>query len=60
MLGYAEVVLACQSFYDALLNLNVTIRTDHHLTAAMRVAVQLGSGDRWRWTRRRWKGNISP
>ena len=44
-LPYAEVVTACQSLYDAIVNDTVTIRTHSALTAAMRGAVKLGSGD---------------
>jgi hypothetical protein len=60
LLKYGEVTVACQSFFDSMINLGVTFQNDVWLTAAMRNVVQLGNGDRWRWTRKRSRGDISP
>ena len=59
MLKYREVTIACEAFFDAVSNLGVVVRQDAYMTAAMRSATKYGSGDQWRWSRKRSKGDIS-
>jgi hypothetical protein len=58
-LTYADVTVACQAFFDSMMNVSCVIRQDAYLTAAMRSVVKLGNGDRWRWTRKRSRGDIT-
>jgi hypothetical protein len=60
MLKHREMTIASQAFYDAVVDLRVVIRQDAFLTAAMRAATKLGSGDAWRWSRKRSRSDISP
>ena len=54
------MTLASQAFLDAVQDVRVVIRSDAYLTAAMRAATKLGSGDSWRWSRKRSRSDISP
>jgi hypothetical protein len=60
LLKHREMTLASEGFFDAVSDLRVVIRQDAYLTAAMRAAVKLGSGDSWRWSRKRSRSDISP
>jgi hypothetical protein len=57
---HREMLLASQAFTDACADLRVVVRQDAILTASMRAAMKLGSGDAWRWSRKRSRGDISP
>jgi hypothetical protein len=45
MLQHREILLSSQAFYDAVVDTRLVIRQDAWLTAAMRAAAKLGSGD---------------
>ena len=55
-----EVVRACGAMYDAILNGDVTFRSDPALNAAVEGASKKSVGDQWVWSRRGSAADVTP
>lgn len=55
-----EVLQACGAFYDAVIDAEVTIRTDPALDEALAGAVKKETGDMWRWSRKASVTDVTP
>lgn len=58
--GPRQVIDACGSFVDAVLDEGVRIRSHWALDEAVAAAAKRAVGDAWAWTRKNSNGNIAP